>query len=86
MDEQPGQKIGLELKDHPEFTIDEDVIDIIDKVFSDLKAMIVKFSALQMHLLSALRVLRSKQHNMLVWGCCQLGTPSYHNFVPICSS
>jgi hypothetical protein len=33
IDEQLGQKIGLELKDHHESTIDEDVIDVIDKVF-----------------------------------------------------
>jgi hypothetical protein len=56
--EQLGQKIGLELKDHPESTIDEDVIDVIDKVFSDLRATTMELPTLQMHLLSTLRVLR----------------------------
>jgi hypothetical protein len=22
---------------------------------------------------------------MLTRGCCELGTPSYHNFIPICN-
>jgi len=61
IDEPLGQKIGLEFKDYPESTIDEDVIDVIDKVFSDLRATTVEFLALQMHLLSTLRVLKSKQ-------------------------
>jgi hypothetical protein len=34
--------------------------------------MTVEFLALQMHLLSTLRVLRSKQHNMLAWGVTNL--------------
>ncbi len=61
IDEQFGQKIGLELKDHPKSTIDEDVIDVIDKIFSNLKATTMELPALQMHLLSTLRVLRGKQ-------------------------
>jgi hypothetical protein len=61
IDEQLGQKISLEFKDHLESTIDEDVIDVIDKVFSGLKATTVELPALQMHLLSTLRVLRGKQ-------------------------
>jgi len=51
----------LKLKGHPKSTIDEDVIDVIDKVFFDLRAMTVEFLALQMHLLSTLRVLKGKQ-------------------------
>jgi hypothetical protein len=62
----------MELKYHPEFTIDEDVIDVIDKVFFDLRAMTVELLALQMHLLLALRVLRSKQHNLLTCGVANL--------------
>jgi hypothetical protein len=61
IDEQLGQKIGLELKDHPESTIDADVIDVIDKVFSYLRAITMELRALHMHLLSTLRVLKGKQ-------------------------
>jgi hypothetical protein len=51
----------LEFKDHPKSTIDEDVIDVIDKVFSDLVATTVEFLPLQMHLLSTLKDLKGKQ-------------------------
>ncbi len=61
IDESLGQKIGLELKDHPKSTIDEDVIDVIDKAFSDLRATTMELPTSQMHLLSTLRVLRGKQ-------------------------
>jgi hypothetical protein len=64
-DEQPNQKISLELKDHLESTRDEDVIDVIDKAFFDLRATTMEFPTLQLHLLSTLRVLRGKQQNML---------------------
>ncbi len=58
INEQLGQTIGLELL---ESTIDADVIDVIDKVFSYLRATTMELLALQMHLLSTLRVLRGKQ-------------------------
>jgi hypothetical protein len=50
----------LELKDHPKSIIDEDVINVIDKIFVDLKATTMEFPTLQMHLLSTLKVLRGK--------------------------
>jgi hypothetical protein len=84
-DEQPTQKISLEFKVHHKSTINEDVIDIINKVYSNLRAMTVEFPALQLHLLLALRVLKNKHQNMLTRGCCELGTPSYHNFISICN-
>jgi len=84
-DEQHAQNISLEFKVHPKSTINEDVIDVIDKVFFNLRAMTVEFLTLQLHFLLALRVLRGKHQNMLTRGCCELGTPSYHNFIPICN-
>jgi hypothetical protein len=84
-DEQLAQKNSLEFKHHPKSTINEVLIDVIDKVFSNLKAMTVEFPTLQLHLLLALKVLRGKHQNMLARGCCELGTLSYHSFIPICN-
>ncbi len=72
INKQLGQNNGLELKDHLESTIDEDVIDVIDKVFSNLRATTMEFPTLQMHLLSASRILRGKQENMLMQGVANL--------------
>ncbi len=58
--DEPTQKISLEFKDHFISTIDEDVIDVINKVFSNLKATTLEFLALELHLLLALKILKGK--------------------------
>jgi hypothetical protein len=72
----------LELKDHLKSTIDEDVIDVIDKVFSNLKATTVEFLALQMHLLSTLKFMKGKQQNMLTQGVANLAHPATTTLFP----
>jgi hypothetical protein len=83
INKQFGQKLGLELKDHLKSIIDEDVIDVIDKVFSNLRATTMEFPtyAFAFNIESFERE-TTKHVNVR---CCQLGTPSYHNFVPMCS-
>jgi hypothetical protein len=76
----------LELKDHPESTVDANVIDVIDKVFSNFKATTMELLALQMHLLSTLRVLRGKQENMLTWGVANLAHPTTITLFPYATS
>jgi hypothetical protein len=83
INKQLGQKLGLEFKDHLKSIINEDVIDVIDKVFSDLRATTMEFptDAFAFNIESFERE-TTKHVNVR---CCQLGTPSYHNFVSICS-
>jgi hypothetical protein len=59
-DEQLAQKSSLEFKDHPKFTIYEDVIDIMNKVIFYLRTMTMEFPTLQLHLFLTLKVLRGK--------------------------
>ncbi len=69
---QPKQKKILELIKRHESNTYGDIIDIIDKVSSNLKATTMEFPLLQLHLLSTLKVLKGKQHNILVWGVPKL--------------
>jgi len=59
-DKQHAQNISLEFKYCLTSTIDEDVIDVINKVFSNLKATTLEFPALQLHFLLTLRILKGK--------------------------
>jgi hypothetical protein len=72
----------LEFKDHLKSTIDEDVIDVIDKVFSNLRATTLEFPTLQTHLLSTLKVLRGKQQNMLTRGVANLAHSTITTLFP----
>jgi hypothetical protein len=70
----------LKLTKHPKSNIDGDIINVINKVFLDLRAINLEFPPLKLHLLSTLRNLKSKHKNVLVWGIAGLAPPNTITF------
>ncbi len=70
----------LKFTKHPKSNIDGDIINVINKVFLDLKATNLEFPPLKLHLLSTLRIRRSKHKNVLVQGVTKLAHPNTITF------
>jgi hypothetical protein len=79
--EQFGEKTILKLTKHFKSNIDGDIINVINKVFLDFRATNLEFPPLKLHLLSALRILRGKHKNVLVWGIARLAHPNTITFL-----
>jgi hypothetical protein len=73
----------LELKDHPKSTIDEDVIDVIDKAFSDVRDTTMELPTSQNAFAFNIESFERQTIEHVNTRCCQFGTSNYHNFVPI---
>ncbi len=74
--EQFGQKKILKFTKHPKSNINGNIINVINKVFLDLRATNLEFPPLQLHLLLALRNLKGKHKNVLLWGVAKLAHPN----------
>jgi hypothetical protein len=59
-----------------------DLVKLITQVFHDIKAIAIEIPALQLHLLSRLKVLIGKQQNMIARGIIGLEHPNIDPLFP----
>jgi hypothetical protein len=59
-----------------------DLVELINQVFHDIKTIAIGILALQLHLLSRLKVLKGKQQNMIAQGIVGLEYPNIDPLFP----